>query len=165
MDTMKFSEPSAANGFLAEHIARLQASLKHWTGRELIASHLSCEEQARRLFHASFVLVSHNTAVEPVFNYGNRAALTLWEMTWDTFTALPSRHSAEPIEQQARARLLAQVTAQGYLDNYSGIRIASSGRRFLIEKAIIWNLLDENNGPYGQAAMFSQWILLPAEKP
>ncbi len=46
MGTMKFSKPNAANDFLAEHIARLQASLKHRTRQELIVSHPSPEEQA-----------------------------------------------------------------------------------------------------------------------
>jgi hypothetical protein len=73
---------------------------------------------------------------------------------------LPSRETAEPGEQAERERLLQTVTKQGYIDNYRGIRITKSGRRFLIEQATVWNLLDENGGHYGQAATFSQWRFL-----
>ena len=50
-------------------------------------------------------------------------------MSFDEFARLPSRLSAEPLAQEAREKLLAQVAQQGYVDNHSGMRIASSGRR------------------------------------
>ena len=56
--------------------------------------------------------------------------------------------------------MLAQVANQGYTDNYSGVRISSTGRRFLIEKTIIWNLTDESGNSCGQAATFPNWNFL-----
>jgi hypothetical protein len=53
--------------------------------------------------------------------------------------------------------LLATVNQHGFIDDYRGVRISKSGRRFMIEQATVWNLLDENGAPYGQAASFSQW--------
>ena len=73
------------------------------------------------------------------------------------FTALPSRLSAETINQAERARLLDRVTRHGYIDDYSGIRIAKSGRRFMIRNATIWNLLDADGQHYGQAALIRTW--------
>ena len=70
---------------------------------------------------------------------------------------LPSRVSAEPVHQAEREQLLATVARQGYIDNYRGVRVTKRGRRFLIEQATVWNLLDENAGHCGQAAMFSDW--------
>jgi hypothetical protein len=52
---------------------------------------------------------------------------------------------------------LSEVSSRGYIDDYRGIRVAKSGRRFLIERATVWNLFDESGGPYGQAATFSEW--------
>ena len=75
---------------------------------------------------------------------------------------MPSRLSAEPVHQSARERLLATVAQQGYMDDYSGIRIAKSGRRFAIEQATVWNLLDNDGAYYGQAATFSRWTFLSA---
>ena len=69
-------------------------SLKHWTGRDLLPGFFSPAELAEKVFHASFVLVSHGTEVDPVLNYGNQAALALCEMTWDELTRTPSRLTA-----------------------------------------------------------------------
>jgi hypothetical protein len=38
-----------------------------------------------------------------------------------------------------------------------GIRIDSRGRRFRIEGARLWTLLDERGRPLGQAASFARW--------
>jgi MEKHLA domain len=65
----------------------------------------------------------------------------------------------EAPERQERERLLARVTAHGIIDDYSGIRIAKSGRRFRILRATVWNLSDAAGRPLGQAAAFSDWTL------
>ncbi len=155
-----FSKPSEGNGFLVEHMTVLRNSLRHWTERELVHPDCSAVQAARQLFYARFVILSHNTAADPVFTYGNRAALILFEMSWEEFTLLPSRQSAEPIAREERTRLLSEVTQKGFIDNYSGVRISRSGRRFLITNATVWNLLDHNGNYYGQAATFSEWEYL-----
>jgi hypothetical protein len=152
---MRFPEPNATNDFLLPHVLRLLESYRHWTGRDLLDATLSPVAQARALFEAPFALVSHNTDPDPIFNYANRTALDLFEMTWDEFTALPSRLSAEPIHRDERARLMAEVTAKGYIAHYSGIRISKTGKRFRIENAFVWNLLEEDGALYGQAALFT----------
>lgn len=133
-------------------------SLKHWTGRALLGAPPA--ELAEKIFHAPFVLVSHGTQADPVLNYGNAAALALWEMSWDELTRTPSRLTAEAPNREERARLLAAVTAKGFIDDYSGVRISKTGRRFRIAQATVWNLLDERENYSGQAAMFSRWELL-----
>ena len=90
-------------------------------------------------------------------NYGNATALSLWEMTWEELTATPSRLTAEAPNREERARLLAAVTKNGFIDDYSGIRISQTGRRFRIQQATVWNLLGPDDKHYGQAAMFSHW--------
>ena len=131
-------------------------SLKHWTGRDLLPGTFSPAEFAGKVFHAPLVLVSHGTEADPVLNYGNAAALALWEMSWAELTRTPSRLTAEAPNREERARLLAAVTARGFIDDYSGIRISKTGRRFRIAQATVWNLLAENGLPAGQAAMFSR---------
>lgn len=71
---------------------------------------------------------------------------------------MPSRFSAEPAAREDRKRLLDLVTSQGFIDNYSGIRIAKSGKRFLIEHATVWNLLGQGGQVLGQAAAFDHWV-------
>ncbi|MGC6423696.1 MAG: MEKHLA domain-containing protein [Lentimonas sp.] len=117
-------------------------------------------DQAVHLMEANFVVLSHGTEADPIFNYGNRCAQELFEMDWATLTALPSRYSAEPMHRNEREKLLNEVRTQGYSDNYRGIRISSSGKRFYIESARIWMLLDTSGNVVGQAATFSDWEML-----
>ena len=152
--------PSARNGYLAHHVALLTESYATWLGDELIDPSLSLEETARRLFEASFVVVSHGTQDDPIFNYGNRSALNLFEMDWQTFTQLPSRYSAEPMNRLERERLLTAVAKHNFIDDYAGVRITATGRRFHIPKAIVWNVIDRDGTYHGQAATFREWKFL-----
>ncbi len=148
------------NPLLINHVQRLLHSYQRWTGRELIPAAGSKEERAEALFHAPFVVLSHGIQEDPVLNYGNQMALTLWEMTWDDFTNMPSRLTAEPVNREERARLLAQVKHQGYTDAYRGVRISRSGRHFLVERAMVWNIVDASGRYAGQAATFNHWTML-----
>lgn len=143
---------------------RIMRSFQHWTGRSLLPeldSDSSPELLAATLFGAKFVVVSHGTEADPIFNYGNQTALDLWEFDWAGFTQLPSRVSAEPTTQAERDQLLAQAQAQGYISDYRGVRIARSGKRFVIESVLLWTVLDERDHPCGQAATFPSWQVLP----
>ena len=152
-------QPWLLHGWV-EHTRILLDSYRHWVGHELLPRNGSDEEQAERLFEAPFVVVSHGTQADPVLNYGNRTALKLWHITIDQLRQTPSRLTAEPLHRDERARLLDRTTQQGFVDDYQGIRIATTGRRFLIRQATVWNLHDATFARVGQAATFSQWELL-----
>ncbi|MEH2111284.1 MEKHLA domain-containing protein [Nostoc sp.] len=139
------------------HSQYLINSFQHWTGNCLLDANSSEFETAKALFEAPFVLVSHGTESDPIFNYGNRKALELWELSWEEFTKMPSRKSAEEVVQEERDRLLSEAATKGFINNYSGIRTSSTGKRFYIEDTILWNILDEQNQHCGQAAFFSNW--------
>ncbi|MEQ1792657.1 MAG: MEKHLA domain-containing protein [Nitrospira sp.] len=132
-------------------------SFHRWTGRDVLARTGSPEEQARALFAAPFVVVSHGTESDPILNYGNQLALGLWELSWAQLTSTPSRLTAEPMNQAERARMLAVAEAQGYFSGYRGVRISSTGKRFLIEEATVWNVVDGQGIRVGQAATFARW--------
>jgi len=140
-----------------EWVQLLLTSYRRWTGRELIERAGSVDQQASALFSAPFVVVSHGGQADPILNYGNRAALDLWEMTWEELCRTPSRLTAEPIDQVERARMLADAQSRGYIADYRGVRISKSGRRFLVEQALVWNVLTVDGTGAGQAATFSQW--------
>ena len=135
-------------------------SFNHFLGYQLISRDSNQEDQARTLFEASFVVVSHGTEPDPILNYGNQIALELWSMTWEEFTQTPSRLSAEPINREERQAMLQQAKKQGYIDNYRSVRISSIGTRFLIENTIVWNLVDSSKDKCGQAATFANWTML-----
>ena len=153
-------EPSAQNGYLLEHIKLLRHSLQRCTGRDLIDPTLQGIEAAKAIFTAPFMVVSHNTAADPIFNYANQTALALFEMTWSDFTSLPSRQSAERPNRTERARLLERVSTQGYIDDYAGIRISKTGQRFHLAHVTVWNLIDHQDCYQGQAAACNQWTYL-----
>jgi hypothetical protein len=154
------SAPNESNGYLQTHVSRMLTSYRHWTGKDLLTPDLPPLEQARDIFNAPFAVLSHDTAADPILNYGNRFGLQVFELTWEELIVMPSRRTAEPMHRDERARLLDRVSRQGYIDDYSGVRISKTGRRFMIEQATVWNLLDENGATYGQAATFSQWRYL-----
>lgn len=131
-----------------------------WTGRELIVRSGSQEDQAAALFAAPFVVASHGMEADPILNYANRMALELWELTWEQFTRTPSRLTAEPINRTERERMLARAAERGFIDDYRGIRISSSGRRFIVEDALVWNVVDAAGKKLGQAATFARWQFL-----
>ena len=137
-----------------QHILR---SFQYWTGNSLVNIEGSAEKQAQALFEAPFVLICHGTENDPILNYGNRVALWLWQMDWNRFICTPSRYTAEPMQQEERTQLLAQVKSQGFISNYQGIRISSNGQRFHIKNVVIWDVLDEDNSRCSQAATFTEW--------
>ena len=142
----------------------LDASLRALTGTALLPTTTPGAGECGALAHnTDLVVVSHGTEAGPLFNYASAAALELWEAEWAAFVSLESRASAESVEREERAALLARVTADGYIADYRGMRISSSGKRFEITDAIVWNVYDgKGNGPVrsrtllGQAAMFSR---------
>lgn len=156
---MQLSSPDD-NDVLAGHVQRLLASYRHWFGYSLIEPGATVAVTAQRLWDAPFAVLSHDTAPDPLFNYANRAGLALFEMDWPQLLATPSRASAETISQEERDQLLARVSSQGYIGDYSGVRISRSGRRFRIENAKVWNLLDGDGRYAGQAALISHWRYL-----
>jgi hypothetical protein len=135
-------------------------SYRHWVGRDLLQRDGAPEEQAHALYMAPFVVVSHDTEEDPVLNYGSHLALTLWEMTWEELLRTPSRLTAEVVNRAEREWMLEQARTRGYVENYRGVRISTKGRRFLVENAIVWNVVDETGRRLGQAATFSHWTFL-----
>lgn len=137
-----------------ERIALIAESHLRLTGRELAAAG---GDLAEAMWNLPAVVLAHGAEGDPLFFYGNRAALDLFEVAADDFIRMPSRLSAESVEREERAILLERVARNGFIDDYSGIRVSATGRRFRIEQAIVWNLADETGTIHGQAATFDRW--------
>lgn len=115
---------------------------------------------AEALWNLPAVVLAHGMQDDPVFYYGNRTALDLFELSAGQLIAMPSRKSAEPMHRDERARFMALVAQQGWVDDYAGIRVTLTGRRFRMEHARVWNLIDETGQYCGQAASFDRWVWL-----
>ena len=140
-----------------EHVEILLRSYERFFAESLVSNSNDPSNALKELWSADFVVVSHGIEIDPIFNFGNKTALGLFELSFLDFSQLPSRKSAENISQIERNKLMAEVTKSGCIKNYTGVRISSTGKRFFIENAKVWNLYDENSAYYGQAAMFKSW--------
>ncbi|MCB1224630.1 MAG: MEKHLA domain-containing protein [Verrucomicrobiales bacterium] len=157
------SPPAPENAWQAAHAELLCRSYQHWTQRPLLPDlpQLQGADLGRALWQAPFALLSHDTASDPLLTYGNQTTLRLFDYPWPTFITTPSRFTAEAPEREERSRLLQRVREHGFIDDYSGTRIARDGRRFRIHRATVWNLIDDAGRPLGQAATFSEWTEIP----
>lgn len=153
------SAPWAQHGWIVLTQILLD-SYRRWLDRDLIPRSGDPRDQARALYDAPFVVVAHGTEPDPILCYGNAEALRLWETDAETLRQTPSRLTAEPVHRDERAAMLARTARDGYVDDYRGVRISRTGRRFRIERAIVWNLVDPDGHPRGQAATFSEWTML-----
>lgn len=142
------------------HVPDLVRSFHELTGRHLVPPGSDPEETAKLVNEAPFFVASHGLEDDPVLDYGNLCALELFEMSWEDFVKTPSRLTAEAPNRAERQRLLASVAQNGFIGDYSGIRISSTGRRFRIRNATVWNVTDPEGRKTGQAATFSDWEIL-----
>ena len=132
----------------------LTSSYARAVGKPLVAP----GQDAAWLYNdAPFAVLAHNTNADPLFVYANRAAQACFEYGWDEIITLPSRLSAEAPDRAERQRLMEAVARNGFIANYSGVRVAKSGRRFRIENGVVWQLFDDSGVWHGQAATFSSW--------
>ena len=124
--------------------------------RPLIRSQ-SIRLAAQELFVLDQVVLCHDGSEDPRFLYANRAALQLFSRNWEQMVGMPSRLSASANQRLSRREQLELARRQDKLENYSGVRVNSQGRRFQIRGARIWSLIDQERHYSGQAACFSQW--------
>jgi len=132
-------------------IALVAESYERLLGRPLVETG---NDPVAALWHAPRAIVAHGPESDPLFFFGNAAALAAFEYEPEAFIGLPSRLSAEAPLREERQALLDRVSARGFIDDYAGVRIGSSGRRFRIAQATVWNLVDGYGRIHGQAASF-----------
>lgn len=140
---------------LQRKLILIAESFQRLTGKTLVDN-----PSPEAFWNAPRVIVAHGTEADPVFFYGNRLALEVFAMDFQSFIQLPSRYSAEPVNREERARLLERVSRDGFIDDYSGVRISAKGQRFQIAQAVVWNLIDAEGRVHGQAATFDRWRVL-----
>lgn len=141
----------------ADRIALIISSYRQMFGAALVPTGHNAVDA---LWNLPAVVLAHGTQADPVFFYGNAKALQVFELQAEQLITMPSRTSAEPIHRDERARFMAEVTEKGRVCDYAGVRVTSTGRRFRMEQARVWNLIDPDGEYHGQAATFDHWIWL-----
>ena len=141
---------------LAPRIELIAESHERLLGKPLVEG----EEPVAALWEAEPAILAHGVEADPIFFFGNRTALRLFDANTEQFMSLPSRKSAEAPLRAEREELMRRVRESGYIDDYSGVRISLAGDRFRIERATVWNLVDGAGKIHGQAATFNEWTPL-----
>lgn len=143
---------------LEEPTRLILESYQRWFGSDLVEADAP-ERATAALFEAPCVVLASRgqPGGDSAFCYANRAALELFETPWEQIVGMPSSRSAEAEHRAERRRLLDEVDRHGFIENYSGIRISRTGRRFRILHARVFNLLDGAGNYAGQAAVFADW--------
>lgn len=131
----------------------LSTSYRRFFNEPLVPSSIHDPVDAARWLYeqAPFAVLAHNMDADPMFVYGNLAAQQRFGYSWDEITNLHSRLSAELPNREERQQLLDRVKRDGFAKDYRGVRISKSGERFLIEDAILWQLIDDQGVVQGQA--------------
>ncbi|HEX2672745.1 MAG TPA: MEKHLA domain-containing protein, partial [Polyangiaceae bacterium] len=127
--------PPLATDEALRRLKLLLSSFHRLTGGHLIERGYADPWQA--CWTAPRVIVAHGTETDPIFFYGNQLALELFELDFTAFTQLPSRYSAEALLREERAVLLDRVREHGFIDDYAGVRVSATGKRFRIEQAVV----------------------------
>ena len=142
-------EPCLENDFQAEHAALILVSFRELAGFPLVE-----DESAEGVYHAPFPILTQTTDADPIMSYGNRAVQDLFEMDWSAFTKMPSRLVAEPGLRAEREAMFEKMRETGWIDNYEGIRVSATGKRFKLRNAFVWTVTDPLGNRIGEAATF-----------
>jgi hypothetical protein len=132
----------------------LSKSFNLFVGRPLITGKPTSKVLADKIYNMELVVLSHRFEDVPRFCFANAAAQKLFGYSWDEFDGMDSRLSAKEDAQSDREALLADAHFSGYVDNYSGTRIAKDGSCFQITDVTFWDIYDESCSKVGQAAAF-----------
>jgi hypothetical protein len=105
-----------------------------------------------------YVLITHGTEADPIYNFANRAACTAFWRSYDDVVQLPSARSVvlQSDDEAKRIELMKAVTNQGYVEGATGIRVRDDGRFIKLVDAVVWNVVDNDGTHIGQAAFFDR---------
>ena len=149
--------PEALQARWTAHSQALLNSFRARVGKELTLRGGDARQEAKRLFNAPIIAVSHGAEADPILNYGNAAALALWELSPQELIETPSRLTAEAELREAREHVLRETARKGFVTGYTGVRVSRTGRRFRIHDVTVWNVTDADGRLLGQAATFAHW--------
>jgi hypothetical protein len=151
--------PDLSNSYQTAFLAEVIAAFARVTGGDLVAeAGLDPANLGRSVWDGDFALLTHDT--NAILTYGNRFALDLWEMDWETLVRTPSRLTAPEEDRAARAAIMAKVERDGFTRSYTGRRVSRMGKFFFIENATVFTLKNEKGAGFGTGAFFKSFVRL-----
>ncbi|SDT89660.1 MEKHLA domain-containing protein [Desulfobacula phenolica] len=151
------------NKFIKQHTQNLLDSFAATYGRPMfeMSKGLTPEEKAEFVFFAPQAILSHDIRDdgqgirENIYNYANRAALLIFERTYQEQTALASFKSAPSSFQDERNNLLGECLAMGKVI-FDAERVSAKGKKILIQKGLFFNISDTRGIYRGQAVLLKK---------
>mmetsp|Transcript_21162 Transcript_21162/g.31381 ORF Transcript_21162/g.31381 Transcript_21162/m.31381 type:complete len:243 (+) Transcript_21162:68-796(+) len=148
-----------------KHIKFLHKSVLNLTGRGLydrMKVNIHDESSDNDIYkficrNERYVLISHGTQDDPVYNFGNLACLQAFARSWDNLTSMPSRLCvvSKSQDEALRIELMQNVTNFGFVDGeYRGYRVRGDGKFIKLTECCVWNCYEDNGEYIGQAALF-----------
>ncbi len=111
------------------HIKYLDRSLVDLTGRgvyermNLTIPEESTDDDIYQMVcrNERYVLISHGTQKEPVYNFGNSACLQAFARSWENLTSMPSKKCVISMseDEALRIQLMQNVTDYGFVGKLS----------------------------------------------
>jgi PAS domain-containing protein len=139
-----------------DHALLLNQTYQHWFGDYLVNEQDPGNVLAA-LNEDERVIFSLGLEPEPVFNYGNVKALGLFGYELAEFIQLPGRATMAPDQATIDQMLQDEIGKQGYVADYTGVRLDKRGRSWQIEAGKIWQLVDNLGRLHGFAGCFTDW--------
>lgn len=147
---------------IATHVELVDKSLRDLTGIG-VSERMGLDLESPELYESictntRYVLITHGTEADPIYNFGNNAALAAFFRSWESLVAMPSAQSVvlRSIDEEMRIILMKKVTDDGFVEGASGIRVRDDGAYIKLVDAIVWNCHDKSGAKIGQAAFFDR---------
>lgn len=119
-----------------------------------------------------FGILSHGLQEDPIYNYGNRASLELFEQTLEVLCQTPSRYSTVPSLMDDRGRLIEQIEQVGHGTIPNAVRTSAKGKLFVMQTIWVWSVYafdsEHDNGRgrrIGLAALYDRSQVKPYTGP
>ncbi|KNC99940.1 uncharacterized protein SPPG_05313 [Spizellomyces punctatus DAOM BR117] len=116
---------------------------------------------ADTVYALPFIFLTHTGTPtgghDPIYNFGNEKALSVFGRTPAELLQFPSRLSAGPDERTRREDFMREVAVKGCVKDYDCIRVKKDGSPLKMWDGYVWNVRDESGEIVGQAAMFKKW--------
>ena len=166
-------DPSTTTGRdILTHIRLVDNSLRLWTGKGVLErmgmTTVDADQRDDQngdyeqvYLNDRYVLITHGTEDDPIYNFANRAALAAFWRPWDDMVRLPSSQSVvlRSVDASKRIELMKSVTDNNYVENATGIRVRDDGKFIQLVDAVVWNIVDDDDDRtyIGQAAFFDRY--------
>ncbi|KAA6424741.1 MAG: hypothetical protein FRX49_05408 [Trebouxia sp. A1-2] len=165
MDPPKPAAPYLQTEVIMHNLMMVE-SYKRKVGKPIMDD-AEIHEITKLLWEAPYGVISHDIEEDPdnpKYDYANKAALDLFQATWDELIGQPSSCTTEDVNQASasqniadRQKLLKQTQDEGTAAVHSYWRKGLKGRPVCISNGLLWNIEAPSGALIGQAIAIHEW--------